>query len=103
MRRQRFFDRLDRAGALASLVAGSSTVVTLLASVDERLVLAVAAATAVAGFQRRHLHAGAAGAAAQRSRSSKQHRSGDERLAARRREIDARRAARVAEGGPDEE
>ena len=49
MRRQRFFDRLERIGALASLVAGSSTVVTLLARVDERLVLAAAAATAVAG------------------------------------------------------
>ena len=49
MRRQRFFDRLDRVGALASLVAGSSTIVTLLASVDHRLVLAAAAATALAG------------------------------------------------------
>ena len=49
MRRQRFFDRLDRAAALASLVAGSSTVVALLASVGEGLVLAAAAATAAAG------------------------------------------------------
>lgn len=49
MRRQRFFDRLDRATALASLMAGSSTVVALLASAGEGLVLAAAAATAVAG------------------------------------------------------
>ena len=49
MRRQRFFDRLERIGALASLAAGSSTIVALLASVDERLVLAAAAATALAG------------------------------------------------------
>ena len=49
MRRQRFFDRLDRAAALASLMAGSSTVVALLASVGEGLVLAAAAATAAAG------------------------------------------------------
>ena len=49
IRRQRFFDRLERIGALASLAAGSSTVVALLASVDERLVLAAAAATAAAG------------------------------------------------------
>ena len=48
MRRQRFFDRLDRAAALATLMAGSSTVVALLASV-EGLVLAAAAATAAAG------------------------------------------------------
>ena len=49
MRRQRFFDRLERTVAVASLVTGSSTVVALLASVDERLVLTAAAATAVAG------------------------------------------------------
>ena len=49
MRRQRFFGRLERVAALAALVAGSLTVIVLLASVDERLVLAAAAATAVAG------------------------------------------------------
>ena len=50
-RRQRFFDRVDRATALASLMAGSSTVVALLASVGEGLVLAAQApaATAAAG------------------------------------------------------
>ncbi len=37
MRRQRFFDRLDRAAGLASLMAGSSTVVALLASGSDDL------------------------------------------------------------------
>ena len=38
MRRQRFVDDLERASAMALLLAGSSTVVALLASVDKRLV-----------------------------------------------------------------
>lgn len=48
-RRERFLDSAHNLGALATALAGSATVVTLLAELGPRVVLVAAALTAVAG------------------------------------------------------